>query len=303
MNSREIEALRKKIMVIYSPGGGNGKSEIAANLAFSFAQQGKKTWILDTNLFTPAQDIIFEVSQENPSLSGFLTDPAMQGIPVIDLSSCLGGNAGGRLFLTIANRTDPEMRFRLHELLNSGVDFSDRLITSLLTTMQSRDIDCLIIDTYPSFEKINEIWLGLTATLVIISRINDIDLKNVRMLLRQENVEEISRKIVVFNNIRLDKNHNARKALEDRVFLERITTLRQNAEHIINSGDCHEDPDEPLGCVEMYKDPILYSEHLATFRQTLKRNGLFIQKEPEDQFSQSIRKFADYLKKSTVSTT
>jgi len=52
MNPKHIESLKKKILVVYSAGCGNGKSEIAANLAFSIARGGIRTWVLDANTFS-----------------------------------------------------------------------------------------------------------------------------------------------------------------------------------------------------------------------------------------------------------
>jgi MinD-like ATPase involved in chromosome partitioning or flagellar assembly len=295
MTSPGIEDLQKKIIVIYSPGGGNGKSEIAANLAYCLARSGLKAWVLDANVFAPSQDLIFGLAPVKKSFSDFLIDPSSREIPVYDVSKTAGRDISGKIFLTPSTRADPTVRFQVQEKLNSGEDFSGILPEAIFGGMKTMGADVLILDTNPSFERINEVWLGLTSYLLIISRINEVDLKNVRMLLRQENVEDISRKLIVFNNIRLDEKRHVYQAMENTEVLNKLFSLKRDAETLINHGDCREDSGDLTGCVEMYDEPILFSEKLARFRQTLKRDGLFVQKDPEDPFSQSIARLAEYI--------
>jgi hypothetical protein len=40
--------------------------------------------------------------------------------------------------------------------------------------------------------------------------------------------------------------------------------------------------------MDIYEQPFLYSEKLALFQQVSKREGMFIQKEPKDSFSENI---------------
>ena len=292
----DIADLQKKIMVVSSLGGGNGKSEIAANISYCLAKAGLKTWVLDANLFAPTQDLIFGLDKVEETFSDFLIDPAGRKIPVYDISEKVEGLKTGMLFLTPSNRNNPDVRFALQEKLNSGTDLGTDLPEAVFSRMRALGVDVLIVDTYPSFEQINEVWLGMTRFLLIISRLNDVDVKNVRMLLQQENVEDIMHKLIVFNNIKVDKNRNPRQAVKNETIPDRITKLKQDAEFLINHGECRTGA-ELSGHVEMYNSPILYSERLSMFRQSLKRDGLFIQKEPSDPFSQSIRKLAEHIKK------
>jgi MinD-like ATPase involved in chromosome partitioning or flagellar assembly len=291
----DTEQLRKKIIVIYSPGGGNGKSEIAANIAYSLAKTGYRTWVLDANLYAPTQDLIFGLDPAKKTFSDYLIDPAGGEIPVYDISEKAGGFAKGSLLLTPSTRDDPSVRFSLKEKLNSGGDFLEDLPQAIFHRMNGLSADILIIDTYPSFEQINEVWLGMTRFLLIISRLNEVDVKNVRMLLQQENVEDIMHKLIVFNNIRIDKNRIPRQAIKNETVPDRISRLKREAEFLITNGDCKADEAQLSGNVEIFGKPILYSERLSLFRQSLKRDGLFIHKEPSDPFSASIRKLADYI--------
>ena len=54
-------SLWDKIITISSPGGGTGKSEIAAHVAYILANRGKRVWLIDANLFTPSLDLIYNI--------------------------------------------------------------------------------------------------------------------------------------------------------------------------------------------------------------------------------------------------
>ncbi len=203
MNAALVESLKKKILVIYSAGCGNGKSEIAANLAFSIARKGIRTWVLDANTFAPAQDFIFGVVSPGPNFSHFLIDPSMHDMPVYSLNKVFSNPHPVPLFLTPAERDNKETRFALQEAVNSGADIYSKIPQAVFNAMEHNKIDLLIIDTHPSFERINEVWMGMTDFLLIISRINPVDLENLKSLLKDPSVTDINRKLVVFTNVQI----------------------------------------------------------------------------------------------------
>jgi MinD-like ATPase involved in chromosome partitioning or flagellar assembly len=292
MNHSEIERYRKRIIVIYSPDGGNGKSEIAANLAFCCARKGLRTWILDANLFAPTQDLIFGFDASCATLSEFLVDKNMQEIPFYPLDGCFGGCDHSNMYLTPANRTDPDLRFRLQEQMCSGDDdIYSRIPGAILQVLISQGIDMLIIDTHPGFEQINEVWLAMTDYLLIISRLNDLDMENLSVLLQDGNVADITQKLLVFNNVILNESRHPFQALENAIVHERFNRLKLNTKL---SGDL-ESSNGCEGRVELYKEPILYSEKLAQYGETVVRNGLFVEHEPDDLFSLRIQHLADHI--------
>lgn len=52
----------RKTLAVTSPGSGEGRSYVAANLALAFAQQGRSTLLIDADLRSPSQDKIFNIT-------------------------------------------------------------------------------------------------------------------------------------------------------------------------------------------------------------------------------------------------
>ncbi len=76
-NRKESDA---KVMTLVSGGPGEGKSTTLVNLAYTFAQSGMKTLVVDADLRRPRQHSIFGVSN-----SKGLTDYLSKGVPISEL--------------------------------------------------------------------------------------------------------------------------------------------------------------------------------------------------------------------------
>ena len=63
----------RQIVMVTSPGSGEGKSTVAMNLAASFTLYGKKTLLLDTDLYNPTMHLRLGI-QPNVGLSNWLTE-------------------------------------------------------------------------------------------------------------------------------------------------------------------------------------------------------------------------------------
>lgn len=123
--------LNRNVLAIVSPGPGEGRSYVAANLAVAFAQLGERTLLIDADLRRPRQHRIFEVSDR------------------IGLTAVLSGRAGldaavpvsefGRLSLLPAGALPPNPQ----ELLS-------RLALSNLLNEARAEYDLVLMDTAPA---------------------------------------------------------------------------------------------------------------------------------------------------------
>ncbi|MFI4927997.1 MAG: polysaccharide biosynthesis tyrosine autokinase [Burkholderiales bacterium] len=83
---------RQSALAIVSPGSGEGRSWITANLAVLFAQTGKRTLLIDADLRRPRQHALFGISSSQNGLSAILSGRAgldtlvtIPGIPDLTL--------------------------------------------------------------------------------------------------------------------------------------------------------------------------------------------------------------------------
>lgn len=123
----DAEAQRKALAIV-SPGAGEGRSFIAANLAIVFSQLGERTLLIDADLRTPRQHELFKLGN-NAGLSGLLAGRA-NADAVVRVPSLLG------LSVLPAGAIPPNPQ----ELLGRPA-----FIETLLSL--SRDFDVVIIDT------------------------------------------------------------------------------------------------------------------------------------------------------------
>ena len=120
--------LNRNVLAIASPGRGEGRSYIAANLAVAFAQLGERTLLIDADLRRPRQHRIFEVSDR------------------VGLTTVLSGRAG-------LNAAVPVSEFGRLSLLPAGAlppnpqELLARPLFPQLLQQLAPQLDVIIIDT------------------------------------------------------------------------------------------------------------------------------------------------------------
>src|SRR5882724_5511076 len=90
------DGVRRRILAIVSPGPGEGRSYVAANLAVAFAQLGERTLLIDADLRRPRQHLIFNVSDRiglSAVLSGRAGRAAVSPVPEFGALSLLPAGA------------------------------------------------------------------------------------------------------------------------------------------------------------------------------------------------------------------
>lgn len=272
-----------KIITVYSPGGGTGKSEIAASLAYTLARQGKNVWIIDANVFAPSMDILYDVNVDNSTtFNEFILNKKLSKIPVCDISHITKCTKGGKLFLTPSIRDDADKRFQIEHVLIEDESACDKIPEAIFNSL-GEGIDYLVVDTHPGFERINQVWLAITNYLLIISRITDVDLENLKMLLQERDVLDIKKKLVVFNNVTLNDERAAFKTMNNQKMQAKFLNLIQNPSQI--TAEQHDN----ASSVELFMHPIPYSEALALYPSD---KGLYIQKNKLSNFALIIKALA-----------
>lgn len=144
---------RHNALAIMSPGRGEGRSFIAANLAIVFSQLGERTLLIDADLRKPSQHQLFKLGN-NAGLSGMLAGRI--GTDAIVRVSSLPG-----LYVLPAGAVPPNPQ----ELL--GRPGFAVLLQSLI-----RDFDIVIIDTPAAKEYAEAQTIAAGAAALILARKN-----------------------------------------------------------------------------------------------------------------------------------
>jgi chain length determinant protein tyrosine kinase EpsG len=155
---------RHNALAIMSPGPGEGRSFIAANLAIVFSQLGERTLLMDADLRNPSQQVLFKLGH-NSGLSGMLANRA--GPEAIARIPLLPG-----LYVLPAGAVPPNPQ----ELL--GRPSFAELFQSLI-----HDFDVVIVDTPAGnmYAESHVIAMGASAAL-IVARKNHSSLPEINQL-------------------------------------------------------------------------------------------------------------------------
>jgi protein-tyrosine kinase len=123
--------VRHRMLAIVSPGAGEGRSYLAANLAVAFSQLGERTLLIDADLRSPRQHRIFDLPDAS-GLAAVLSGRADRGavLPVA---------AFGTLSLLPAGARPPNPQ----ELLSS------QAFAALLRDLRG-EFDVILLDTAPA---------------------------------------------------------------------------------------------------------------------------------------------------------
>jgi receptor protein-tyrosine kinase len=167
------DAPKHKVLAVVSPGKGEGRSFVAANLAVVFAQHGEKTLLIDGDLRATAesgQQALFKLSR-SAGLSGVLADRV--GPEVVQQVSGLPG-----LFVLAAGALPPNPQ----ELL--GRSTFDRLLR-----VATDQFDVVLIDTPPGDHFADaEIIAARAGAAMLVARKNQSAIKNTnRFVTRLQN--------------------------------------------------------------------------------------------------------------------
>lgn len=164
---RVFNGSRGKMLSIVSPGSGEGRSFLTANLAIVFSQLGSATLVIDADLRNPRQHELFGL----PNEIGLATHlRRVNGDSAVAETTSLG-----RLSVIVAGPTPPNPL----ELL-SGKRFREILENA------RRHFDVILIDTPPGMKYADaETIAALCSTALLVVRINRTSLVRAKTLVRQ----------------------------------------------------------------------------------------------------------------------
>jgi len=144
-----------QVVLITSPGGGEGKTSLASQLAASLARAGRKTLLVDGDLRNPAAHRLFDVPQ-GPGLSEVLRDE-------VQIGDVVRPTPLGRLWLVPAGTWDSHA---VQALAQDGV-------RALFAQLKS-EYEFIIVDSCPVLPVADALLLAQNADAVIFSVLRDV---------------------------------------------------------------------------------------------------------------------------------
>ena len=149
----------KKVLMVTSSIPGEGKSTVAANLAISFAQKGKKVILVDCDLRNPSQGSIFNLPGGYPGLASILKGESRLEDSLVEVTS-----HDSPLGLTILPGGDKQSR--------SVEIMGGEVMGELITKLRER-ADLIILDTPPSAMLVDAMILARHVEGVVYVVMND----------------------------------------------------------------------------------------------------------------------------------
>ncbi|WP_333774203.1 MinD/ParA family ATP-binding protein [Streptomyces sp. IBSBF 3136] len=159
-----------QIITVHSYRGGTGKSSTAANLAVLLASSGRRVALVDTDIQTPALDILFgdALGTVRHSLSDYLIGRC----EIEDAAYAAEADAGHDGFFVVPARSRAA---GINEIMGRGYDVGllregfDRLIDSLA-------LDVLLLDTHAGFNNETVTSMASSDALVVVTRADRLDM-------------------------------------------------------------------------------------------------------------------------------
>ena len=159
------------IVAIHSFRGGTGKSNLTANLAHCFANQGARVGIIDTDIQSPGIHVLFGLGESVTKycLNDYLKGECSIKDTVYDVSGRLS-LPEGRISLIPSRLTAAA----IVGMLKEGFDVQ-RLSTAVSDLSSGLKLDVLLVDTHPGVEEDTLLSIALCDILVVILRPDEQD--------------------------------------------------------------------------------------------------------------------------------
>ncbi len=185
-----------KIISIHSFRGGTGKSNIAANLAYTLAKDGKRVGVIDADVQSPGIHNLFGL--EGKDITASLNDYLLHGRDILetalDVTSRLNTTITGQLFL-IPSSIDPN---EIANILRHGYG-AEQLTRGLRSLVDVFGLDVLIIDTHPGLNEETLLSLIISHALVILMRPDKQDYEGTGITIKVARELEVPRMTIVVN--------------------------------------------------------------------------------------------------------
>lgn len=193
-----------KIISVHSFRGGTGKSNITANIATIFAQQGRRVGIIDTDIQSPGIHVLFGLNEEkmDRALNDYLWGRCAVEETAYDVGGLLEVGAGkvavmgGGIHLIPSSIKAGEITRVLREGYDVGL-----LNNGFRELIQRLTLDYLFIDTHPGLNEETLLSIAISDVLMIILRPDQQDYQGTAVTVDVARKLQIPRMFLVVNKV------------------------------------------------------------------------------------------------------
>jgi MinD-like ATPase involved in chromosome partitioning or flagellar assembly len=155
------------VISVHSFRGGTGKSNTTANLAATYAQQGRRVGVIDTDIQSPGIHVLFGLAGDEveASLNDFLWHGRAIREVAQDVTAVVGAVGSGRVHLIPSSMKPGEIA----RILREGYD-AQRMTEGFRQLVNDLELDVLLIDTHPGLNEETLLSLVLSDSLLIVMR-------------------------------------------------------------------------------------------------------------------------------------
>ena len=164
-----------KIIAVHSYKGGTGKTSLSANLAATYAKQGKKVCLMDLDFRAPSLHAIFKKQDLDYWLNDYLNGVCEIAKVLVDVTKDHGN--GGKLVVALANPSTEAIRDMTAKDRKWEMKALGRLLSLRSALFSNDDFDYIILDTSPGlqYSSINAIVTADVALVVTSLDASDIN--------------------------------------------------------------------------------------------------------------------------------
>jgi septum site-determining protein MinD len=184
------------VISVHSFRGGTGKSNTTANLAATYARQGRRVGVIDTDIQSPGIHVLFGLAGDEveASLNDFLWHGRAIKDVAQDVTAGIGMPVSGRVHLIPSSMKPGEIA----RILREGYD-AQRLTEGLRQLVDELDLDVLLIDTHPGLNEETLLSLVLSDALLIVMRPDKQDYEGTGITARVAQELQVPRIRIVVN--------------------------------------------------------------------------------------------------------
>jgi septum site-determining protein MinD len=248
-----------KIVAIHSFRGGTGKSNLAANLAWTVASQGYRVGVIDTDIASPGIHVLFGVDESalEHTLNDYLWGTCPIEAAAVDLSSSLGGQGrSGALYLVPASIDTGEIARILHDGYDIGL-----LNDGLIALSKHFNLDYVFIDTHPGVNEETLLSIAISDFTLLVLRPDQQDFQGTAVTVELARQLEVKNLLLIVNKAHSSTDRPALKRLVEEKLKTPVSEIITLSDDMVQFGS------GGVYCVKFPSHP--YSDSIRRVAATL----------------------------------